>query len=214
MMRSMTIEGRVAGRTDVRTDARTESLQSIRKEIHFLIAILAGVLALALAEAVTAAPSTPAPPPHTAKSTPAAKHEKAAKVGSKTGQSTSKYELPREVKKLIINDIAKGPGEDITTGQKLKVQYTGWLYDPNQPEGRGAQFDTTAGGAPFEFVLGTDRIIKGWEEGLAGMKVGGKRRLLIPAEMGYGSRGAGDKVPPDSPLLYEVEVMAAQKTKL
>jgi FKBP-type peptidyl-prolyl cis-trans isomerase len=118
--------------------------------------------------------------------------------------------LPKEVKKLMTHDLVVGKGEAVATGKKLKVQYTGWLYDPSTPEGRGAQFDTTAGGEAFEFKLGVDRVIKGWENGLLGMKVGGKRRLLIPADLGYGAKGAGDRIPPNSTLMFEVELASVQ----
>jgi FKBP-type peptidyl-prolyl cis-trans isomerase FkpA len=154
--------------------------------------IFAGLLALAIANAAesnTQAPSAKAP----------------AKAAAPV--KAAAFTLPKVVKKLLIDDLVKGSGALAASGKKLKVHYTGWLFDPGQPQGHGAQFDTSVGGAPFEFTLGVDRVIRGWQDGFDKMKVGGKRRLIIPAAMGYGERGAGDKIPPNSNLIFEVELM-------
>ena len=90
--------------------------------------------------------------------------------------------------------LAHGPGCFV------KVHYTGWLQD-------GHQFDSSVGGEPFGFPLGTGYVIRGWDEGVAGMRVGGKRRLLVPPELGYGSRGAGGVIPPNATLVFEVELI-------
>ena len=92
---------------------------------------------------------------------------------------------------LQKTDLAPGTGAEISSGQTALVHYTGWLYDAAAPENKGKQFDSSVGGEPFEFPLGAGRVIAGWDQGVVGMKVGGKRRLVIPPVMGYGERGAG-----------------------
>lgn len=103
-------------------------------------------------------------------------------------------------------DTVVGKGKQAASGSTVTVKYTGWLYAPNAPKGRGPQFDTSVGGAPFTFPLGMGAVIKGWDEGVAGMKVGGKRTLVIPAELGYGARGAGP-IPPNANLIFDVELV-------
>jgi FKBP-type peptidyl-prolyl cis-trans isomerase len=110
-----------------------------------------------------------------------------------------------ELKKI---DSQPGSGPEAVPGKAVLVHYTGWLYDPGVPDGRGAKFDSSLDrGLPFGFVLGAGRVIKGWDEGVAGMKVGGKRTLVIPPDMAYGSRGAGGVIPPDATLLFDVELV-------
>jgi FKBP-type peptidyl-prolyl cis-trans isomerase FkpA len=90
----------------------------------------------------------------------------------------------------------------------VAVHYTGWLYDPARPDGKGKKFDSSVDrGEPFVFPLGGGRVISGWDQGVAGMKVGGKRTLVIPASMGYGDRGAGGVIPPNATLIFDVELL-------
>ena len=99
-----------------------------------------------------------------------------------------------ELKKI---DVVVGTGAEARPGT-VKVHYTGWLHDPAQADGHGKKFDSSVDrGSPFEFRLGAGQVIRGWDEGVAGMKVGGKRTLVIPPEMGYGARGAGGAIPPE-----------------
>lgn len=112
-----------------------------------------------------------------------------------------------------INDMKKievkqGTGAEASAGKAVLVHYTGWLYDATAPEGHGKKFDSSLDrGQPFGFVVGAGRVIKGWDEGVAGMKVGGKRTLIIPPEMGYGERGAGGAIPPNATLVFDVELL-------
>ena len=109
---------------------------------------------------------------------------------------------------LQYEDTVPGTGEEATTGQRVKVHYTGWLYDPTADKERGKKFDSSKDrGQPFSFGLGHGEVIRGWDEGVAGMKVGGTRVLIIPAEMGYGARGAGGSIPPNATLVFEVELL-------
>ena len=110
-----------------------------------------------------------------------------------------------ELKKI---DVKQGDGAEAVTGKTVVVHYTGWLYDPAAPDGHGAKFDSSVDRkVPFDFPLGGRRVIKGWDEGVAGMKVGGKRTLVIPPSMAYGERGAGGVIPPNATLLFDVELI-------
>ena len=108
-----------------------------------------------------------------------------------------------------IIDRVVGKGKEATLGSNVAVNYTGWLHKPLAPKQRGRKFDSSldAGRTPIEFQLGAGRVIKGWEQGVAGMKVGGKRTLVIPSALAYGKRGAGGMIPPDADLIFDVELV-------
>lgn len=105
-------------------------------------------------------------------------------------------------------DTKQGSGTEAVKGKTVIVHYTGWLYDPGQTEGKGKKFDSSLDRRdPFGFSLGQGQVIRGWDEGVAGMKIGGKRTLIIPADMGYGARGAGGAIPPNAALVFDVELL-------
>jgi FKBP-type peptidyl-prolyl cis-trans isomerase FkpA len=109
---------------------------------------------------------------------------------------------------LQYTDTVVGTGAEATAGQHVKVHYTGWLYDPMAKDSRGTKFDSSKDrGQPFSFGLGGGQVIRGWDEGVQGMKVGGTRMLTIPADLGYGARGAGGVIPPNATLLFEVDFL-------
>lgn len=120
-------------------------------------------------------------------------------------------DLPAKVTQLVKQEQAQGKGDEAKAGQMVSVHYTGWLYDASKPEGKGAKFDSSLDrGQPFNFPLGAGRVIKGWDQGVVGMKVGGKRALIIPADMAYGARGAGGLIPPNATLIFDVELLAVK----
>jgi peptidylprolyl isomerase len=109
---------------------------------------------------------------------------------------------------LQITDTKAGTGVSPKPGQTCVMHYTGWLYQNGK---KGAKFDSSVDrGEPFEFAIGTGQVIKGWDEGVASMKVGGKRTLVIPPHLGYGARGAGGVIPPNATLIFEVELLAVK----
>jgi peptidylprolyl isomerase len=109
---------------------------------------------------------------------------------------------------LRITDTTPGTGASPKTGQRCVMHYTGWLYDNGQ---KGKKFDSSVDrGQPFKFTIGVGQVIKGWDEGVATMKVGGKRTLIIPAALGYGARGAGGVIPPGATLMFDVELLGIE----
>lgn len=109
---------------------------------------------------------------------------------------------------LIKNDIKLGEGKEATAGQRVSVHYTGWLYDEAAFEHKGKKFDSSRDrNDPFQFPLGAGHVIKGWDVGVAGMKIGGQRTLIIPSNMGYGARGAGNVIPANATLVFDVELL-------
>jgi FKBP-type peptidyl-prolyl cis-trans isomerase len=121
-------------------------------------------------------------------------------------QGKSKLDATQsELKKI---DVKQGHGAEAVAGHGVVVHYTGWLYDSSKPDSHGAKFDSSRDrGTPFRFVLGQGRVIRGWDEGVAGMKVGGQRTLVIPSQLGYGARGAGGVIPPNATLIVDVELL-------
>ncbi len=114
-----------------------------------------------------------------------------------------------QVDKLTVVDTKVGSGAEAKPGMTVQVLYTGWLYDEHAKDKHGTKFDSTDdhGGDPFSFPLGQGQVIKGWDQGVAGMHVGGERTLLIPAELGYGARGAGGVIPPNASLVFDVKLV-------
>ena len=105
-------------------------------------------------------------------------------------------------------DMKVGEGKEALVGMTVNVHYTGWLYDKSAPDSKGKKFDSSRDrNRHFTFPLGAGRVIKGWDQGVQGMKVGGQRTLIIPSSLGYGSRGAGNAIPPNATLIFDVELI-------
>lgn len=121
---------------------------------------------------------------------------------------------PAEV--LLVTDLVPGVGDEVFPGMVAVVHYTGWLHDPAAKDQRGRQFDSSRErGQPFSFHVGAGRVIRGWDQGLPGMKVGGRRLLVIPPSLAYGTRTIGNGlIPPNSTLLFEVELLAVETVTL
>jgi peptidylprolyl isomerase len=105
---------------------------------------------------------------------------------------------------LKITDLVVGDGAEAATGMTVEVDYTGWLWEN---EAKGKQFDSSVGRKPYKFKIGAGSVIKGWDEGIVGMKVGGKRELIIPPELAYGDRGFPGAIPPNATLVFDVELV-------
>lgn len=145
---------------------------------------------------------TPTPATTTTTTTPAP-----TKVAKKTTNEGTKMtmKIADKVTDLITNDLKVGDGAEAKTGSTVVVHYTGWL--PKDGTARGSEFDSSKNHGPFSFKLGENRVIQGWEKGVLGMKVHGKRELTIPPQLGYGARGAGATIPPNATLFFEVELL-------
>jgi FKBP-type peptidyl-prolyl cis-trans isomerase FkpA len=112
---------------------------------------------------------------------------------------------------LIVKDVKVGEGQEARSGRRVTVHYTGWLYHPSKEGNRGRSFDSSrTRGEPFSFTLGAGEVIQGWDQGVAGMKEGGRRILTIPGRLAYGSSGSGEVIPPDATLVFDIELLRVQ----
>ena len=126
-----------------------------------------------------------------------------------TLEKTSKEE--NKMTEFTTIDHQLGEGREAEKGLTITVHYSGWIYDENEDDKKGNKFDSSKDrNEPFTFVLGVGQVIKGWDDGFAGMKIGGTRTIIIPSEMGYGSRGAGSVIPPNANLIFDVELLGIQ----
>jgi FKBP-type peptidyl-prolyl cis-trans isomerase len=126
------------------------------------------------------------------------------------GSSSSEEEGPRkaDIKGLISADVKVGTGAEAAFGNEVLVHYTGWIYDENRSQHRGREFDSSRDrNEPIAFKLGAGEVIRGWDEGVNGMKVGGRRTLTIPPEMAYAEKGLGELIPPNAILIFDVELV-------
>jgi FKBP-type peptidyl-prolyl cis-trans isomerase FkpA len=134
-----------------------------------------------------------------------------ALIGCKPASNDTPAAAASAVSNLQATDLTQGAGAAVAAGQYAIVQYTGWLYEPSTPDHKGKEFDSSLkGGAPFRFQLGSGQVIKGWDQGVAGMQIGGKRRLVIPADLAYGDSGAGGVIPPGATLVFDVELVGIE----
>lgn len=125
--------------------------------------------------------------------------------------SAEEKTMDEKITTLKIIDNKIGEGDEAKSGSTVSVDYTGWLYDPSAPDKKGKKFDSSLDrGNPFSFVLGRGSVIRGWDEGVKGMKEDGQRTLIIPPDMAYGNRGAGGVIPPGATLLFDVELIGVK----
>ena len=134
----------------------------------------------------------------------------ASALGSAYAQAPAKGNCAPPPKDLVVKEVEAGKGDAVASRSGILVHYTGWLYDGCAKDFKGEQFDSSVGRpVPFSFLVGVGKVIKGWDEGVLGMKAGGKRVLIIPPDKGYGERGAGGgKIPPNATLVFDVQVIA------
>jgi FKBP-type peptidyl-prolyl cis-trans isomerase len=131
--------------------------------------------------------------------------------GSDSSPSTTGETGLSSITTLQVTDVKVGTGADATSGKTVTVHYTGWLYNESAADKHGSKFDSSRDrNQPFNFVLGAGQVIRGWDQGVAGMKVGGQRTLIIPPSLGYGSTGAAGVIPPNATLVFDVELLNVQ----
>lgn len=196
--------------------------QVVVQKILSLLFISFGFSSLSLSDPPPFLQSSPPPPPPAVEAPKANAvstksllgFEKKPKKANEGKKEKSVIKIPAEIKNLIIEDQLQGTGKAAEKGKSVKVHYTGWFFDPKQPQMKGFQLDTSIGKEAFEFTLGEKQVIAGWDEGLVNMKVGGKRKLYVPAELAYGSRGTRDGVVPvNQALLFEIELLDVMDEK-
>lgn len=162
----------------------------IRKSLLVALSAIAVLAVVATSGcARTPAEDTEAPP------------SEAGQVSTPPEDATQEPPAAEDVTELVIEDITVGTGAEAKAGDTVTVHYTGWLTD-------GTEFDSSVGREPFQFPLGQGQVIPGWDQGVAGMKIGGQRRLTIPPDLGYGAAGAGGVIPPNATLIFEVELLS------
>jgi FKBP-type peptidyl-prolyl cis-trans isomerase FkpA len=125
------------------------------------------------------------------------------------GGCTDAPTTPSTTAPFVQTDLRLGTGADAVSGGVLEVDYTGWLYDATRPDQKGLQFDSSVGKATFTFILGSGQVIKGWDNGVAGMKVGGVRRLVVPPSLAYGATRSGP-IPPNATLVFDIQLIAVK----
>lgn len=124
------------------------------------------------------------------------------------GALSPRAALADDVASLVIKDVVVGTGSVARDDTEARIQYTGWLYDAKAPDHHGAKFDSSYdSGRPLSFTVGANEVISGMDSGVRGMRVGGKRTIIIPSSLGYGHRGAGAEIPPNSALVFDIELL-------
>lgn len=152
----------------------------------------------------------PAAPPNTVG--PVATPPPASAAGAATAGKPTSSKAPPAKPAYTRTDLQVGTGREAQKGRNLSVHYTGWLYDATRPDMKGRMFDSSKERGPFNFQLGAGQVIPGWDQGFDGMKIGGRRRLIIPPSLGYGVDGAGGGIiPPNATLLFEMELLDVQQ---
>ncbi|MCS0588710.1 FKBP-type peptidyl-prolyl cis-trans isomerase [Massilia norwichensis] len=165
------------------------------------LVVKSAILSLLLAATTAGAQDATQTQAQTAAANPGSTQQTTDQPAQPTAQSTAPQ--------IQIIDTVVGKGKEATVGSTVYVNYTGWLYKPMAAKQRGRKFDSSLnpGRTPLDFPLGAGRVIKGWDQGVAGMKVGGKRTLIIPSDLAYGKRGSPGGIPPDADLIFDVELL-------